>query len=90
MRLFDWDIFNKLTIHRQRMSKILNGSSPVTCMNGCVASSQCLASAVGVDVLKAGGNAADASVAMAAVLNVVEPYSTGKFYQYCTKVHGDS
>lgn len=41
------------------------------------ASSQPLASAVGVSILNAGGSAADAGVAMAAALNVTEPTSTG-------------
>ena len=51
--------------------------STYTCKNGCVASSSEIASQVGVDILKAGGNAADCAVAVAAALNVVEPCSTG-------------
>ncbi|XP_077204821.1 glutathione hydrolase-like YwrD proenzyme isoform X2 [Paroedura picta] len=51
--------------------------SPVVCRNGCVASSQPLATNAGLDILKSGGNAADAAVAVAAALNVTEPCSTG-------------
>ncbi|KAG5851400.1 glutathione hydrolase-like YwrD proenzyme isoform X2 [Anguilla rostrata] len=51
--------------------------SPVVCLNGCIASSQPLASVIGLDILKRGGNAADAAVAVAAALGVTEPCSTG-------------
>ena len=51
--------------------------SPVFSHKGMVASSQPLASAIGVHILSAGGNAADAAVAVAAALNVTEPTSTG-------------
>jgi len=51
--------------------------SPVYGTRGMCASSQPLASAAGVEILNAGGSAADACVAMAAALNVTEPTSTG-------------
>ncbi|MCK5141331.1 MAG: gamma-glutamyltransferase, partial [Candidatus Heimdallarchaeota archaeon] len=51
--------------------------SPVYSRNGMVASSQPLASEVGLRILQQGGNAADAAVAVAATLNLTEPTSTG-------------
>ena len=52
--------------------------SPVLSRNGCVASSQPLASSIGLQILRdKGGNAVDASIAMAAALAVLEPCSTG-------------
>lgn len=42
-----------------------------------VATSQSLATQAGVEILLKGGNAVDAAVASAAVLDIVEPFSTG-------------
>lgn len=51
--------------------------SPVMGRGGMVSTSQPLATAAGLEILSKGGNAADAAVAAAAVLNVTEPTSTG-------------
>src|SRR3954470_9731770 len=51
--------------------------SMVVARRGMVATSNPLAAQAGLAVLREGGNAADAAVATAAVLNVTEPASTG-------------
>ena len=49
----------------------------VSAPNGMVSTTSPLASSVGIEIMKKGGNAVDAAVAMAAMLTVVEPCSNG-------------
>ncbi|MCY4077952.1 MAG: gamma-glutamyltransferase, partial [Acidobacteria bacterium] len=51
--------------------------SEVVAPHGMVAASQPLAAQVGIDILKAGGNAIDAAVTVNAMLGLVEPHMNG-------------
>ena len=55
------------------------GRSYILSKNGMVASSHPLSSSIGLDILKKGGNAVDAAIAMALILPLCEPQSTGFF-----------
>ncbi len=57
----------------------LNGRSPTYSKQGMVATSHPIACSVGLEILKTGGNAIDAAIAMSFVLPICEPQSTGLF-----------
>ena len=60
---------------RREFSQI--GISNVISSNAMLASSHPIASTVGLDILKSGGNAVDAAIAMNATLCIAEPHMTG-------------
>ncbi|HYD04710.1 MAG TPA: gamma-glutamyltransferase [Reyranella sp.] len=59
------------------MTEILTGRPATLAPNGLVTSPHSLASAAGVDVLRAGGSAVDAALAASAALAVIYPHMTG-------------
>ena len=63
--------------------------APVFAKNGMACSSQPLVAATGRDILKAGGNDADAAIAMAAAINVTEPMMNGLGGDCMMLVHWD-
>ena len=63
--------------YAQQKAPSMAGRSTVYAPHGVIATSQPLATAAGLAVLQRGGNAIDAAVTAAAVLNLVEPHMTG-------------
>ncbi|KAI9269324.1 gamma-glutamyltranspeptidase [Phascolomyces articulosus] len=64
-------------MNNKNLFTFITRRSSVYGVDGMVASTDPLATQVGIDILKQGGNAADAAVAVAAAVSVVAPGSTG-------------
>lgn len=69
--------FNHRTSPKEANLPFQSRRSPFLCLNGCVSTSQPLASSIGLQILTKGGNAADAAIAITAALAVLEPCCTG-------------
>lgn len=67
----------EISSHNSPRFEMKSRRSPVYATKGMVASSQPLATEAGLEILRNDGTAADAAVAVAAALSVLEPFSTG-------------
>jgi gamma-glutamyltranspeptidase/glutathione hydrolase len=68
---------NNISDHFDKRDFSRLGKSNVLSSDAMIASSHPIASSVGIEILKSGGNAVDAAIAMNAVLCVAEPHMTG-------------
>lgn len=73
-RYIGWKIANYSMLDLDRFT---SRRSTIFAPNGVIATSQPLAAQAGINIMNEGGNAFDAAISAAAVLNVVEPASTG-------------
>src|ERR1041385_1104099 len=64
-------------VEARQKAPSMAGRSTVYAPHAIIATSQPLATSAGLAVLQRGGNAVDAAVTAAAVLNLVEPHMTG-------------